>query len=743
MNKKQMKKKVTRQMGFRFGIAALICVGVIAVFSALVLWMYQRMSIAADKTLDDQAVVLIEKIDDILIKGNTLSDLEAIRTSYERLSEEAQRQVTDARYQKVLEAITVDEALRESGNQLVVEDKSQNGFDMDFASAEGALLKNCGGRIAFEGKADVAGENAEETFNRLINGTGNFTIEAEINPNGWGYTDADYNMIVSKGDNSAAFRISGQNLYFFIKNTDGDWMGVMRKLSEEQMDSWIHVAAIYDGNNISVYLEGSRLKVCENVGAVAASEYPFGIGYCPETQRISTVSIRSLRVYAQALTKEELDEGVYSPEDKNVVLWYDFDEYSSSKLDTEPTGMRVFTDSVEVLAGDTAKIQAEPTPYYAQGDLVYHIDREEVAAVSADGTVTGIKDGTAVVTVKMDGTDYSAEIPVTVGDTTPKLYILLEWLRDRIVLIDVTAAVAALIIILFIQRRQLISYLSELSGAVSLIGENAKEVGLPPILKEMQDTIRGVEESFWQKEHRAREAEKRKNDLVVYLAHDLKTPIASMIGYLTLLRDEEQITPELHQHYVEIIMNNAERLDDLINEFFDITRFNITQITLAYREINLTFLLEQMSAEFRPMLAEKGLTCILDVPKDVRLRCDGDKLERVFDNLLRNAISYSFPDTEIRIRVATGDDVVLYFTNYGETIPQEKLGRIFEQFYRMDSSRASNTGGSGLGLAIAKQIVELHHGEIKAESRNNMICFTVRIPFSENIGEKYRENDGV
>lgn len=738
-----MKKKVTRQMGFRFGIAALICLGAIAVFSTLVLWMYQRMSLAKEKTPDEQAVVLIEKIDNILIKGNTLADLEAIRTSYERLSEEAQRQVTDARYQKVLEAITVDEALRESGNQLVVEDKSQNGFDMDFSSADGAMLKNCGGRIAFEGKADVTGENADDMFSRLINGTNSFTIEAEINANGWGYSDADYNMIVSKGDNCAAFRVSGQNLYFFIKNTDGDWVGVMRNLSEAQMNSWLHVAAIYNGNDISVYLEGSRLKTSKNAGVVAASEYPFGIGYCPETQRISTVSIRKLRVYSQALTKEELDEAAYSPEDKNVVLWYDFDEYISPKLDTGAEGLRVFTDSMEVPKGGMKKVQAEPMPYYAQGDLIYHIDREEVAAVSADGTVTGIKDGTAVVTVEMDGTDYRAEIPVTVGDSTSKLYILLEWLRNRIVLIDAAAVTAALLMILFIQRRQLISYLSELSGAVSLIGENEDEVELSPILKEMQDTIRGVEESFRQKDSRAREAEKRKNDLVVYLAHDLKTPIASMIGYLTLLRDEKQITPELHQHYVEVIMNNAERLDDLINEFFDITRFNITQITLAYREINLTLLLEQMAAEFRPMLAERGLTCILDVPKNVRLRCDGEKLERVFDNLLRNAISYSFPDTEIHIHVKAEDDVVLNFINHGETIPKEKLGRIFEQFYRMDSSRASNTGGSGLGLAIAKQIVELHHGEIRAESRDDTICFTVRIPFSENGEEKCGENDSV
>lgn len=110
----------------------------------------------------------------------------------------------------------------------------------------------------------------------------------------------------------------------------------------------------------------------------------------------------------------------------------------------------------------------------------------------------------------------------------------------------------------------------------------------------------------------AKKAEKRKNDLIVYLAHDLKTPLSSVIGYLNLLKDEQQISDELREKYLSISLDKAERLEDLINEFFEITRFNLSNITLEYRMINLTRMLEQLVYEFKPMLAEKNLTCSMD-----------------------------------------------------------------------------------------------------------------------------------
>ena len=109
----------------------------------------------------------------------------------------------------------------------------------------------------------------------------------------------------------------------------------------------------------------------------------------------------------------------------------------------------------------------------------------------------------------------------------------------------------------------------------------------------------------------------------------------------------------------------------------------------------------------------------------------GYKIQRVFDNLLHNAVLYSYPDTEIAITAEVrGSNAVICFWNHGDTIPEEKLARIFEQFYRLDAARSSSSGGVGLGLAIARQIVELHGGAIEAGSAKDMIEFTVKLPLS-------------
>ncbi len=219
--------------------------------------------------------------------------------------------------------------------------------------------------------------------------------------------------------------------------------------------------------------------------------------------------------------------------------------------------------------------------------------------------------------------------------------------------------------------------------------------------------------------------------MVMYLAHDLKTPLASVIGYLNLLRDEKQISEELREKYLSVSLDKAERLEDLINEFFEIAKFSLSNITLQYSRISLVRLLEMLLYEFQPMLHEKNLNCNLMVPEDIIIRCDANKIQRVFDNILKNAVIYSFEDTDIDIAVAgQGEVVEITFTNRGDSISEEKLERIFEQFYRLDSSRSTSSGGAGLGLAIAKQIIELHNGTIMARSENEMVEFKVTLPVS-------------
>ncbi len=226
-----------------------------------------------------------------------------------------------------------------------------------------------------------------------------------------------------------------------------------------------------------------------------------------------------------------------------------------------------------------------------------------------------------------------------------------------------------------------------------------------------------------------KEEASRKNDLITYLAHDLKTPLTSVIGYLSLM-DEAPDMPEAQKaRYVHITLDKACRLEKLINEFFEITRYNLQQIILEKETIDLYYMLVQMTDEFYPVLSARGNTIRLSVGEDMTVYGDSEKLARVFNNILKNAVSYSYENTEIEIGAEKVEDgLKITFRNRGKTIAREKLEFLFEKFFRMDEARATHTGGAGLGLAIAKEIVTLHGGTITAESENEVTTFCVILP---------------
>ncbi|MDF2872408.1 MAG: hypothetical protein K0R05_3983 [Anaerocolumna sp.] len=310
------------------------------------------------------------------------------------------------------------------------------------------------------------------------------------------------------------------------------------------------------------------------------------------------------------------------------------------------------------------------------------------------------------------------------------LYRLLSAISRRDVLfLGSLWVIGAIVIFLFFWLKTL-GYLEKVTEAASQIYSPSEDlITLPEELKELENRLNQSKLEYRKNERAARDAEQRKNDLVVYLAHDLKTPLTSVIGYLTLLRDEKEISEALKEKYLAISLNKAERLEELINEFFDITRFNLTNLTLELSRVNITRMLEQIVFEAGPALKEKDLNCRLNAESDIYIRCDIGKMQRVFDNLLRNAINYSFEEDTIIVAVKQkGKDIHFIFINHGNTIPEEKLSRIFEQFYRLDTSRQSKTGGAGLGLAIAKEIVELHQGRITAASKDEVITFEITMP---------------
>lgn len=222
----------------------------------------------------------------------------------------------------------------------------------------------------------------------------------------------------------------------------------------------------------------------------------------------------------------------------------------------------------------------------------------------------------------------------------------------------------------------------------------------------------------------------RKNDLITYLAHDLKTPLTSVIGYLSLLDEARDMPDEQRTKYVHVALDKAYRLEKLINEFFEITRYNLQQVILEKETVDLSFMLIQMADEFYPLLEEHGNEIELESEENLTVYGDADKLARVFRNILKNAIAYSYEHTKIRVEAQRTEDgmVRISFRNAGKTIPKQKLDRLFEKFFRMDEARATNTGGAGLGLAIARDIVTLHGGRIFAESEKEETVFVVELP---------------
>ena len=233
------------------------------------------------------------------------------------------------------------------------------------------------------------------------------------------------------------------------------------------------------------------------------------------------------------------------------------------------------------------------------------------------------------------------------------------------------------------------------------------------------------------------EQERLKVDLITNISHDLKTPRTSIVAYLTMLDTHPEMAAEEREKYIHIAHEKSIRLGELINEFFDITRYNLQDIELEPVDIHLSLMLEQLADELYAVLQEKHLSCEVDVEENLEVTGDPDKLARVFDNILRNAIAYCYEGTKIEIEAkAKNGNIEIIFSNEGDKIPGTMLQTIFEKFYRVDGSRSSGTGGAGLGLAIAKEIVELHGGSVMAKSNDLCTQFIVTLPSKKQEEEE-------
>lgn len=321
----------------------------------------------------------------------------------------------------------------------------------------------------------------------------------------------------------------------------------------------------------------------------------------------------------------------------------------------------------------------------------------------------------------------------------PHLYDLLdniyELVFERAYFIFIIFGTTLIIVLSLLYKllNKIFSYVFAVSeSADKLFDKNVEYINLPPEMVEVEKKLNHFKTEAIKNERLARENEQKKDELIVYLAHDIKTPLTSMIGYLSMLSEIKDMPQEQRNRYIGIALDKSYRLEYLINELFDVARFNSEKIVLEKEEINLNLMLEQIADDFYPTLKEMNKKINFTSDEKTILYADPDKLSRVFNNLIKNAVNYSKENTDIDISILNKENqATVKITNKGKQIPKEKLDKIFEKFYRLDSSRTSKTGGSGLGLAIAKEIVELHGGRIYAESDMKETTFSVILPIIE------------
>lgn len=286
----------------------------------------------------------------------------------------------------------------------------------------------------------------------------------------------------------------------------------------------------------------------------------------------------------------------------------------------------------------------------------------------------------------------------------------------------------------FLQRKSF-AYIGALSAAMRNMAEGdlraAVHIEGDDEFSEMGANLNRLGEELQSLMEREREAEKSKSELVTNIAHDLRTPLTSIVGYLDILRTKRDILDaETAVHYTEIAYEKSKKLEKLINELFGFTKLSGGKLVMHVRTLDLVQLLAQLLEEFYPSFSKAGLHYELIADREsLSLEGDPELLARVFENLIGNAIKYGAEGKQLRVFLNTAEQfVTVRVVNYGKVIPAEELPHVFDRFYRVEQSRNTKTGGTGLGLTIAKNIVEMHRGEISVTSDLTGTAFIVRLP---------------
>lgn len=310
------------------------------------------------------------------------------------------------------------------------------------------------------------------------------------------------------------------------------------------------------------------------------------------------------------------------------------------------------------------------------------------------------------------------------------VYQVGQIIEANLVTISITLVALDIIIIFWLRYRESLQYIEKmLEAGKTLVADNNHLIKLPDELNEIEEQMNQIKRESIQNKKAIKQAEQQKNDLLLYLAHDLKTPLTSIVGYLDLLINQPNLTIEEKSNYTKIAYDKSIRLEELVEEFFSIAKYNLSNIKLERKNVNLSMMLAQISYEFTPLYREKNITCITNIEDNLNIELDVNQFERVFDNLIRNAINYSINNSDLIIDASKiNNSIIIKVSNHTENINENSLKHIFQPFVRLDEARNSKTGGSGLGLAITKKIIELHSGTIDASIKDDLIIFKIMLP---------------
>lgn len=343
-------------------------------------------------------------------------------------------------------------------------------------------------------------------------------------------------------------------------------------------------------------------------------------------------------------------------------------------------------------------------------------------------------------TIEQSRQEYITFYPITIEDKN--LYLFVSGIPQGVLYTSTTKgdpisyfiAIAVFTLSFFYLTKRKMKQIEALAKGVMEIakgnlGYRVKKKGIDEIAL-LTENVNHMAEAIMTNIEMERKIEQQKNELITNVSHDLRTPLTSIMGYLRLLREGRYETKEQYEEYLKIAFSKSEQLKNLIDDLFEYTKLTNENIVMGKQEVCINELLEQLIEELIPQAEENNRSFVKHFLEErIFTFIDTEKMVRVFDNLLMNAIKYSLGNSQILVSFERKESqVIISIANESDEFTSEELVNLFERFYKKDQSRTKVAEGSGLGLAIAKSIVELHDGNIHAKYSDKMLHFIITLP---------------